>query len=1365
MSDDVIESNSTGGRERVRNLAPLQKAALAIKELRSKLAAVEGMQREPIAIVGMGCRFPQADGLDAYWRLLSEGRDAIREVPPERWDLEHYFDVNPNAPGKISTRYGGFLDHVDRFDAAFFGISPREAEHLDPQQRLLLEVAWHALEDAGQAPSALRGTRTGVFVGITQMDYGVMQLGGAAEHIQAYTGTGNGLCFAAGRLAYVLGVHGPALSIDTACSSSMVALHQAVTALRNGECDVALVAGAQLNLTPPMQVFLSKTQSFAPDGRCRTFDEAANGFVLGEGIGVLVLRRLSDARARGDQIRAVIRASGVNHDGPASGLTVPNEGAQEALLRWVHERAGLTAADIDYVEAHGTATALGDPVEVGALRAVFGLRAPEQALMLGSVKTNFGHLNAAAGIAGLIKVVLMLEYEQVAPNLHFKQASSRAPWDGFTVRVPTTLLAWPRQARTRRAGVSSFGLSGTNTHTVLEEAPVAAPPAAARPGSERPLHLLCLSARSAPALRALAQSYLACAALDDGARLADLCFSANTGRSHFIYRLALQAATSEQMRARLEDYLGSGAGAGQVPKGGVAPLALLFAPHACVASVRALAETQPQVAATLARCAAAYRASGAPAPLFASDQQQQQDDAAVLSCQFALAELWRDWGVQPGAVAGSGIGALTALCVAGALDLEQAFAALAGQAVDAGVPDMAVYSDVDGALWPFVPTPGYRFHRVAPPARAARALADARFHSVLEIGGLPAATLLWPVLIDTLATLYRDGAQVAWQRYDAGYGRSRLRLPAYPFQRQRFWLDGVHALAATGGPAVHSAPSAATATAVAVLAGVTAVAAVNDVTAVAAVVAQAPSTSAPARDTARLLALQLQAAADSINDVVAQQLHFLRSRVAAAPPAAAPVPPAAPDAAARPAWPAGPIGASPTPPPPSLTAPLPAAPLAAVLGDWRLLLMAADDAATLDTLAASLANAPAGLPADLEGVIGAGAQRSMLVHRGVDDARLALGKGGTPRDLKRVISATALDARSVVFMFPGVGDQYPGMGQGLHASEPVFRASFERCCAYLASTMGLDLKPVLYPVQAAQAAPGAAPIKPDLRAMIGRTGAAGPAEAMLNQTVHSQTLMFIVEYALGQMWLARGLVPRAMIGYSIGEYAAACLAGVIGLEDALKLIVLRARMIARLPAGVLLAVPLAESRVVPLMGAELSLAIVSTPGLCIVGGPLAAIVALEQRLCGLEVVSRRLPGTHAFHTHMLAPLHDELLALVKGFSLHPPRIPYISNLTANWITDSEACDPVYWARHTWQTVRFADGLARLLDTEGRVFLELGPGQSLGSFVVQHPAALQLRDKIVLPSLKNRYEQQADEAFFLSTLGKLWLSGVRLDRNN
>ena len=1313
--------------ERINELSPLQRAALAVKELRARLDASEAAAREPIAIVGMGCRFPQADGLEAYWRLLSEGRDAIREVPPERWDLERYFDANPNAPGKINTRYGGFLDGVDGFDAAFFGISPSEAERLDPQQRLLLEVAWHALEDAGQDPAALRGSRTGVFVGITQMDYGVMQLGGAAEDIQAYTGTGNGLCFAAGRLAYVLGLQGPAFSVDTACSSSMVALHQACQALRNRECDAALVAGAQLNLTPPMQIFLSKTQSFAPDGRCRTFDESANGFVLGEGVGVLVLRRLSDALSRRDSVRALIRASGVNHDGPASGLTVPSEAAQEALLREVYQRARLNPGDIDYVEAHGTATALGDPIEVGALRSVFGLRAPEEALLLGSVKTNFGHLNAAAGIAGLIKVALMLEHRQVAPNLHFQRASSRVPWDGLTVRVPTELLPWPSRQRPRRAGVSSFGLSGTNTHTVLEEAPAPALSAAGQ-GAERPLHVLCLSARSAAALRQLATAYADSAALRDAASgsasVADICFSAHTGRRHFSHRLALRVGSVGELRRRLGAYAGGevegeceggggGSWSGQVPKGGPGRLAWLFADDAPLAAVSALAGTEPRVAAALARCQAARLSCGA---VLSSAQAAR---AAIFAAQYALADLWRAWGLRPAAVAGCGVGELAALCVAGVLDPEQAHRALAGQAVAGRVPEISVYSGADGRALPFAPIPDYCLRPSSVPLSAAtQVLQDAGFENLLGIGGQPAGGgaivlteeqgSLWPALLEALARLYLRGLAVDWQGFDAGFERQRLRLPGYPFQRQRFWLPAAKPVKPPALAAAAAIP-AAVATASAEL-----------------------SATAVAQGLPDLLGSQLESAAAAIAAAVAQQLDVLRGRMAGRRQAAAST--AAADDAQK--------------------------FLPDALGDWQLLLMAADSEAALDRLGEDLAHRAAAP----SGIVGAGPVRRMLVHRGGEDAAQALGRGGSP-DAKRLISATARAGRSAVFMFPGVGDHYLRMAQGLYAGAAVFRQTLDDCCERLKSPLGVDLREVLYPLQAQPAAPPSASAKPDLRAMLGRgKTAADPAEIRLNQTVHSQPLLFIVEVALGRLWQSMGVEPRAMIGYSIGEYAAACLAGVIAVEDALLLITRRAQMIQELPTGVMLALPLAEHRVLPLLGEELSLAIVSTPGMCVVGGTEAAIVGLEERLRNDSIVSRRLPGTHAFHSRMLAPLHASLVELVSGFTLKPPRIPYVSNLSGDWITDAQATDPQYWARHTWQTVRFADGLGRLLETEGRIFLELGPGQSLGSFVLQHPAAQKLQDKIVLPSLRNRYEQQADEAYFLGTLGKLWLSGFEFGKS-
>ncbi|WP_281560623.1 beta-ketoacyl synthase N-terminal-like domain-containing protein [Thalassomonas sp. RHCl1] len=1363
-------SDNKSANETLSGLSPLQKSALAIKELRSRLADAEYAQREPIAIIGMGCRFPQADGLEAYWRLLSEGKDAIGEVPKQRWDLAHFFDSNANAPGKISTRYGGFIEDAGAFDAEFFGISPHEAERIDPQQRILLEVAWRALEDAGLPPAQLRGSRTGVFVGITQMDYGVMQLGGALDDIDAYTGTGNGFCFAAGRLAYLLGLQGPAFSVDTACSSSMVALHQACQALRNRECDFALVAGSQLNLTPAMQVFLSKTQSFAPDGRCRTFDEAANGFVLGEGVGVIVLRRLGDAEQAKDPVRALVRASGVNHDGPASGLTVPNEHAQQDLIAEVHRRGGISADDINYVEAHGTATQLGDPIEVAALRSVFGQRPPGDELWLGSVKTNFGHLSAAAGIAGLIKVVLMIEHEKIAPNLHFKKPNSKIPWEGFSVRIPTQLQPWQRQQRTRRAGISSFGLSGTNTHIVLEEAPIQTPVPKEQTAPEPSLQLLCLSARNRPSLLESVQNMLDCRAMSDDTALADICFSANSGRDHFNARLTFVADSKvllkQQLASVIADKPMAGIKSAELAKGGSPRLAMLFSRDIPLDGIYRLAQNLPDVAASLRLCQT-LADKVKPGLLV----EGKSSDAARFAGQFALARLWLAWGMKPAAVAGWGIGELTALCVAGVLQPEQAFEALAGHAVDAGAGALAVYSGNDGALLPYDARPGYRFTLTsqADGNSAVRGLADAGFKTLLAVGeeqqagpdviGLcPQDGPLWPALLTSLSRLYLLGFSVDWMAFDAGQGREKVRLPGYAFQRQHYWRDcsqqpgeeatpGLALASAQEHESTGSAPAADTP------------------------LSPELSSPAPARlsratsgmageKLSQLLEAQLALSCDAIDEVVKQQMAFLKQHMKAKQAQKA-------QADAEPATQI--LAPAPGTDPAAGELP-PKAPSQAChqLGNWSLLLMAGKDKQALKDLTGTLANSTPEQTRALggpEGVIGSGHARSILVHQGHEDAQLALGKDGKA-DLKRLLFADARPGRELVFMFPGVGDHYLNMALGLYRHEAVFRESVDRCCHYLKSSLGIDLLEVLYPPTGnSSTAPGQAnkpEKKMDFRAMLGRGNSADPGAQKLNQTQHSQPLVFIVEYALGRLWLSRGVQPHAMIGYSIGEYAAACLAGVIALEDVLKLITERARMIQALPAGVLLAVPLSEEQLLPLLNEQLSLSIVSTANLCVVGGTEQAVSALEAHLQQDEVVSRRLPGTHAFHSHMLAPLHDDLIALVQGFNLRAPEIPYISNLTGQWISDHQATDPGYWARHTWQTVRFADGLATLLDSEGRIFLEVGPGQSLGSFVLQHPAAQQLQDKIVLPSLKNRYEKQPDEAFLLASLGKLWLAGINFN---
>lgn len=517
--------------ERFAHLSPLKQAFLKLEEMQSKLDAIKRKQTEPIAIIGMGCRFPGgANDPELFWQLLRDGVDATKEVP-SRWDTDTYYDPNPDS-NKIYTRRGGFLDvEVDRFDAEFFAIPPREAVNIDPQQRLLLEVSWEALENAGIAPDKLNGSRSGVFVGINSDDYKQLQMMSGSGEKNAYSFTGNTASVAAGRLSYFLGLLGPTLAVDTACSSSLVAVHLACQSLRLGECSLALAGGVNLMLSQQLSIVLSKMRALSADGRCKTFDASADGYGRGEGCGVIVLKRLCDAIADGDNILALIRGTAINHDGKSSGLTVPNGLAQQAVVKAALENASVKPASVSYVEVHGTGTALGDPIEVEALRVVLGEgRSKSQPIALGSVKTNIGHLEAAAGVAGLMKVVLAMQHGELPPHLHLKQLNPALSQEGWTIVIPTQLTSWSSVNGQRRlAGVSSFGMSGTNAHVVLEEAPVQTLTSSE---IERPLHLLTLSAKTPAALKELAGRFENYLATHLSESLANVCFTANTGRAH-----------------------------------------------------------------------------------------------------------------------------------------------------------------------------------------------------------------------------------------------------------------------------------------------------------------------------------------------------------------------------------------------------------------------------------------------------------------------------------------------------------------------------------------------------------------------------------------------------------------------------------------------------------------------------------------------------------------------------------------------------------------------------------------------------------------------------------------------------------------
>ena len=821
------------------------------------------------------------------------------------------------------TRNGGFIDNVDQFDPHFFGISAKEAASMDPQQRLLLETAWEALEYGGQSPQQLNGSPTGVFMGLFMDDYSRFNLySGDHDRIDGYSSLGNSRSVAVGRIAHFLGLQGPVMQLDTACSSALLAVHLASQSLRSGECNMALAGGVNLILSPEASIGLSKMQALAPDGRCKTFDAAADGYGRGEGCGVVVLKRLSDAVANGDNILAVVRGSAVNHDGASSGLTVPNGLAQEALIQQALENSGVEPLEISYVETHGTGTALGDPIEVRALGSVLCEgRSREQPLYIGSVKTQVGHLESAAGVASLIKVILALQNQEIPGNLHLKQPSSHIPWDKLPLKVPTAPTKWSSQGK-RLAGISSFGISGTNVHLVVEEAPEVELLQSQAEGHQ---HLLCLSAKTEAALVSLTKEYQSFLKLNPTASLTDICFTANTGRSHFKHRLAVVAESIPVLSNQLQGFALSDSTSKLIQ--GVAEnnrnqIVFLFTGQGSqyVGMARQLYETQPTFRKTLDKCdeilrlylqqpllSVLYPESDALGLLHETAYTQP----ALFAIEYALAELWKSWGIVPDAVMGHSVGEYVAACVAGVFSLEDGLKLIAERGrliqslprdgmmavvfassaqvapllephvdrvsiacvnglnnvvisgitetvnqileelklqginaqalqvshafhstlmepildefeqVASGVnfqkPRIPFISNVTGKVLEAKEVPDavyWRKHlRGTVRFLAGMETLDKRGYDIfLEVG--PSSTLLgmgrkclpentatwlsslkkgnddWSKLLATVGELYVKGTAINWSAFNKDYQPQRIVLPTYPFQRQRYWVEG-----------------------------------------------------------------------------------------------------------------------------------------------------------------------------------------------------------------------------------------------------------------------------------------------------------------------------------------------------------------------------------------------------------------------------------------------------------------------------------------------------------------------------------------------------------------------------------------------
>lgn len=676
LAEDALPDRSPAN---YRNL--LQDATVQIRRLRHQVVRLEQQQTEPIAIVGTACRFPGgANSPDAYWRLLRDGVDAVGEIPAQRWDVETFYDSDPDAAGKMYTRSGSFIDQVDQFDPHFFGISPREADQMDPQQRLLLEVSYTALENAGLPAFDMKGSATGVFVGLCFDDYAQRSVhSGDLTRINAFSSLGNTRSIAAGRIAYTFGFQGPVLQLDTTCSSSLLAVHLACQSLRNQESDLALAGGVNLMLSPEVSVGFCKLGALSVDGRCKPFDASADGYGRGEGCGIVVLKRLSDAIANRDNILALVKGSAVNHDGTSNGLTAPNGSAQTAVIKQAIANAQIDPDQIQYVEAHGTGTPLGDPIEILSLSRALREDRSEHSppLWVGSAKSNFGHLEGAAGVAGLLKIILSLQHQQIPPNLHFLSPNPRIPWEHLPISVPTQLTPWPQTQAPRCAGLSGFGMSGTNVHLVIQAADPSDLSKGKDQGDDRSAHLLALSARSEEALRALVQHYIEWLPTTS-AELADICATASARRSHFSYRLALVADSKQQLIQKLRS--SSNSLASFTPAQLDRKVAFLFTGQGAqyVGMARQLYEEEPIFHQALSRCASLLERENIDllsilypsADSSESIHQTAYAQPALFAIAYALTQLWHSWGIYPDYVLGHSVGEYAAAVSAGVLSVE-----------------------------------------------------------------------------------------------------------------------------------------------------------------------------------------------------------------------------------------------------------------------------------------------------------------------------------------------------------------------------------------------------------------------------------------------------------------------------------------------------------------------------------------------------------------------------------------------------------------------------------------------------------------------------------------------------------------------
>jgi len=1300
----------------------------ASKEFTASLATPPTWN-QPIAVIGMACRFPGAADPAAFWDLLRTGRSAFREITSDRWDINVWYDSDLGKPRKMNARMAGLLDRIDQFDPGFFGISPREAVQMDPQQRLALELTWEALENAGVKPDALRGSRTGLFVGVSWHDYETIARKSGAE-ITAHTGTGQAFSIVANRVSYALGLQGPSIALDTACSSSLVSVHLACRSLQAGDATLALAGGVNMIIDPETMVTLSKFGGLSPTSELRAFDARANGFVRGEGGGFVVLKSLSRALADGDLIYAVIRGTAVNNDGASNGLTAPNPQAQEAVLGEAFARAGIRTADVHYVEAHGTGTPLGDPIEAHALGRVFGReRACDQPLLIGSVKTNIGHLEGASGIAGLIKLILSIHYRQIPPSLNFETPNPHIDFAASNLQVVTRLEPWPEPRKPAVGGASAFGWGGTNCHVAVEEA------------HRSTAHLLPLSAHDLSALKGTAEKLRTY--LDSSSPplpLRDVCATAAARCAVQPERVAITARSVSELSAQLEGFL-LGQKRPGVSVGHKKPtqpkLAFVFSPQGSQwpGMGKNLMAGEPVFRAKLAECDRAITKFAGwslfdellAAPGDSRLSRAEFVQPALSAIQIAIAELWSSWGVRPDFVAAHSLGEWAAACVAGTLSLEETMrVAVASSRAQA-------QAGTDGGM------------AIAELAEAEVKERLRRWSGEVFVAGCnsPTSTILsgdadrlksivtnWKEdgvkcsLIDVDVAAHSPCMDSVLEALKSSLTGLRPTRAAIPFVSS---VTGGYLHGSEMGPehwAEHVRQPVLFTQVVERLA--------HDGCTIFLEISPHPLLSGSIRQTLRASGVNGLALSSCRrgNDERRSMLNSLGTLYTLGRPVE---------------WVAVMGGGR-----DDLSLPIPGAPqqaispIASSAEAPLLLVLSGQTAKALQDRARFLAkylqtNRDVAT-SDIAYV--AAVRREHLEHRlalvGTRREELcsALEAFGKDQDSANLVvgRARSTDRPKVAFVCSGQSPQWWGMGRELLASMPIFRREIARCAEEMKRHAAWDLLEELMRDEA---------------------------NSRLNETEIAQPALFALQVALAAVWRSWGIEPYALVGHSVGEVAAAQLGGVLSFGDAVKVVCHRGRVMQRATGlGKMAAIELPEAEVEKLLGPyvdQVSIAAANSPTSTVISGESAAIDEIVDAARSGGARIKILPVNYAFHSPQMEPFGAEMAEAISGLTTQVASVPVYSTVTGAQVT-KEDFDAVYWGRNIRQTVRFAAAVRAMLRAGINTFVELSPHPVLSSMILQCSAASPQTVQL-LPSLRRGQPEQFQ---LLKSLATLFSVGVEVN---